>query len=78
MSCVFTTLHFLSALANQYHVTPVIAFDQPLWWKAKIIVASEPDDNPLRSIVLQLGGFHTEMRFLGSTGQDLTFISCRK
>ena len=69
MSCVFTTLHFVSALARQYNVTPVITFDQPLWWKAKIITTTEPDNSPLRSIVLKLGGFHTEMSFLGCIGR---------
>ena len=65
ISCVFTTVHFVSALAEQCHVTPVVTFDQPLWWKAKVITASEPENSPLRSIVLQFGGFHTEMSFLG-------------
>ena len=36
MSCAFTTLHFLTTLAQQYHVTPIITFDQPLWWKARV------------------------------------------
>jgi hypothetical protein len=68
MSCVFTTLHFLSSLAERHRVTPVITFDQPLWWKAMMIITNEPNDSPLKPIVLRLGGFHTEMSFLGSIG----------
>ena len=47
---------------------PVITFDQPLWWKALLIVKQEPEDSHLKSIVVRLGGFHTEMSFLGSVG----------
>ena len=33
-----------------------------------MIVESEPEESDLRGIVLRLGGFHTEMSFLGSIG----------
>ena len=33
-----------------------------------MIIVSEPDGSGLRNIVLRLGGFHTEMSFLGSIG----------
>ena len=39
--------------------------DQPLWWKAFMIVESEPEGSDLSGTVLRLGGFHTEMNFLG-------------
>lgn len=67
-SYVFTTLHFISDLSQRYHLNPVITFDQPLWLKSRRILASEPDDSPLQSIFLRLGGFHTEMSFLGCFG----------
>ena len=47
---------------------PIITFVQPLWWKALIIIMSEPPGSDLRKIVLRLGGFHTEMSFLGCIG----------
>ena len=69
MSCIYSTLHFVASLAKQYNCTPVLTFDQPLWWKAMMIVDSEPPDSPLRTIVLRLGGFHCEMSFLGCIGK---------
>ena len=40
-----------------------------LWWKATEVVDNEPPDCVPRSIVLQVGGFHTEMSFLVCTGR---------
>ena len=68
MSCIFSTLTDVCEQANAYNVTPVITFDQPLWWKALMIIESEPTDSYLKSIVLRLGGLHMEMSFLGSIG----------
>ena len=66
--CIFSTLKFVSEHAQQHNVTPIITFDQPLWWKALMIIMSEPPGSDLRKIVLRLGGFHTEMSFLGCIG----------
>ena len=41
-TCIYSTLLFVSEQAKRYHVTPVITFDQPLWFKALMIVRSEP------------------------------------
>lgn len=68
MTCIFSTLHFVCKQAKSYGVTPVITFDQPLFWKATIIKASEPVGSCIKSMVLRLGGFHLEMSFLGSIG----------
>lgn len=65
MSCVYSTLHFAVSLAARYKVTPVITFDQPLWWKAQLVLNSAAELHPM---ILRLGGFHTEMSFLGSIG----------
>ena len=69
MSCIYSTLHFVSSLALRYETTPVLTFDQPLWWKATMIIDNEPPDSVLRSIFLRPGGFHTEMSFLGCMGR---------
>lgn len=53
-------------------MVPVISFDQPLWWKAQIILASEPPESKLHSLVLRLGGFHAEMSFLGCIGHVMS------
>ena len=68
MSCIFSTLTYVCEQAKCYSVTPVVTFDQPLWWKASMIIESEPSNSYLKSIVLRLGGLHMEMNFLGSIG----------
>ena len=40
-----------------------------LWWKATEVVDNEPPDCVPRSIVLRVGGLHTEMSFLGCMGR---------
>ena len=55
--CIFSTLLYVSSHAKQYGVTPILTFDQPLWWKALIIQESAPSDGEIRSIVLRLGDF---------------------
>ena len=68
MSCIYSTLKFICAQAHKLQVTPVITFDQPLWFKALMIVENESGDSDIKNIVLRLGGLHTEMSFLGSIG----------
>lgn len=71
-TCVNSTLHFLCQEAEKYGVTPIITFDQPLWWKATLIIQDEPASSRLKKIVLILGGFHMQMSFLGSIGHLIT------
>lgn len=68
MTCIYSTLSFVSKEARRHNSDPVLTFDQPLYWKGRNIIQNEPDDSALKSIVLRLGGFHTEMSFLGSIG----------
>ena len=67
-TCIYSTLVFVSQHARRHGVTPIITFDQPLWWKALMIIKSELVGSDLRGIILCLGGFHTEMSFLGCIG----------
>ncbi|XP_065915240.1 uncharacterized protein [Dysidea avara] len=67
-TCVYSTLKYIQEHSRRHNVTPIITFDQPLWWKALMIIVSEPVGSELKSIVLRLGGFHTEMSFLGCIG----------
>ena len=55
--------------AQKINVSPVVTFDQPLFWKSQQIVSSENDDSMVRKIVLRLGAFHMEMSFVGCIGQ---------
>jgi hypothetical protein len=66
MTCIYSTLIFVAKQARTHHVTPVLTFDQPLWWKAMTIVETPTSD--LQDIVLILGAFHTQMSFLGTIG----------
>ena len=68
LSCINSTLHFICEQSGKNNVTPVVTFDQPLFWKATTIINNSPVTSPLRKVVLRLGGFHTEMSFLGSIG----------
>ena len=67
-TCVRSTLEYISDHAMRHGITPVITFDQQLWWVAYMIIESQPAESPLRQIILVLGGFHTEMSFLGTIG----------
>ncbi|WAR20763.1 hypothetical protein MAR_014737, partial [Mya arenaria] len=68
LSCIYTTLLFVENHATRYAVTPILTFDQPLYWKAFNVILNEAADSPLHKVVLRLGGFHTIMSFLGSIG----------
>ena len=57
ITCVYSTLVFVADKAKPYDVTPVVTFDQPLWWKAQLIIDNLPVNDSMKSIVLRLGGF---------------------
>ena len=65
-SCIYSTLKFVSSQAG--NVTPVLTFDQPLYWKVLTINRLQPTDNALKDVVLGPGWFHMDMSFLGSIG----------
>ncbi|CAC5358443.1 unnamed protein product [Mytilus coruscus] len=65
MSCVYSTLKCVSKEASYHNRAPVITFDQPLYWKVLMITCGEECKN----VVVRLGGFHTEISFLGSKGR---------
>ena len=71
-SCIYSTMMFICKEAKKSGVDPVITFDQPLFWKAMTIIHSEDPNSSLKSIVLRLGGFHTEMSFLGTVGHIMS------
>ena len=63
MTCITVNsiLHFKSEHARRYRVTPVLTFDQPLWWNATTIVEGAQEDSPLRWVILRLvGGPHSD------------------
>ena len=72
LSCVYTTLRFISDKARQHGMVPVVTFDQPLYMKAVNIINAEPADSPLKAAVPMIGGLHCRMSFLGAIGHLMT------
>lgn len=64
---ILLTLEFISNLAAKHNISPVVTFDQPLYWKAEILNDAE-DRNPVRNVILLLGSFHTLTNLLGAIG----------
>ncbi|KAF0737722.1 Uncharacterized protein FWK35_00023698 [Aphis craccivora] len=50
------------------HETCVVTFDQPLFIKAREIVAASKPGSELSKVIIRLGGFHLLLSFLGSIG----------
>jgi hypothetical protein len=68
LTCINTTLMFIAEKAKKLNQIPVVTFDQPLYWKARMMVESSPFSSPLKEIVVMLGSFHGRMSFLGCMG----------
>lgn len=68
MSCIYSTLIFLSRFARIQRLPAIITFDQPLYLKAAEIIEKTPTDDDLKDIVLLLGTFHTAMNLIGAIG----------
>ena len=66
--CILSTMHFVAVQSARYNMTPVLTFDQPLYWKSMSIKEEQDDSSDLRNIVLRIGGFHQMMSFFGSIG----------
>lgn len=69
LTCIYSILKCVSQQAEKLNVSPVLTFDQLLYWKALQIVSSECPASCIKSTVLRLGAFHTDMSFLGCIGQ---------
>ena len=65
-SCIYSTMKVVSSQARRYDATPILTFDQPLYWKALTIFQSQLDGSDLKGMVLRLGRFHMQMSFLGN------------
>lgn len=50
MSCILSTLHYVSAHARKQDQFLVITFDQPLYLKALTILQQEKDNSDLQNI----------------------------
>ena len=72
MSCIYTTLQYISSHAQRYQQTAVITFDQPLYWKAATIVSCGSDNTLVKDIIVRLCGFYCIMSYLGCVGQFMS------
>jgi len=69
---ICSTMIYICEHAYKYNAAPVLTFDQPLWLKAVMIQKQSSDSSNIRSIVLRLGSFHTEMSYLGAVHQIMS------
>ena len=74
MSCIYTTLRYISKVTKSLDIFPVVAFDQPLWLKVTEIVSTETVHQSHANVIILLGNFHTQMSFLGSIGHIMENI----
>ncbi|MBW0528211.1 hypothetical protein O181_067926 [Austropuccinia psidii MF-1] len=72
---VYTALQYASELIQlsqkddeNNKIKVIITFDQPLYWKAREIIATASPDSQITNCIVRLGGFHLLMSFLGSIG----------
>ncbi|KAK3104785.1 hypothetical protein FSP39_010049 [Pinctada imbricata] len=72
ITCVYSTMLFICQQASKQSSTPVLTFDQPLYWKAKMISHKCEPGDPVRNIVLRIGGFHLKMSYLGCIGHIMS------
>jgi len=67
-TCILSTLSYICDLAAKQKISPIVTFDQPLFFKASEIIYNSPEKSPLKKITLMLGSFHTLMNVLGAIG----------
>ncbi|GBN36811.1 hypothetical protein AVEN_37217-1 [Araneus ventricosus] len=66
---IYTTLLCALENAKRYgHDVCIVTFDQPLYTKARDIVAAAPEGSDLSKIVIRLGGSHLLSLFFGAIG----------
>ena len=57
--CVYSTMIFACKQVKKYNSTPILTFDQPLYWISEYIIkVSSNVDSVLSNFVMRLGGFH--------------------
>ncbi|EFX80230.1 hypothetical protein DAPPUDRAFT_318926 [Daphnia pulex] len=63
-----STLMFIATKAKKCGFTPIVTFDQQLWWKAMQIIEYASLQCPFREMICKLGGFHTMGSFIACIG----------
>lgn len=65
-TCVRSTLEYHCDTAERHGKTPIVTFDQQLYWIALMVIEDQPVKSRLRRIVLLLGGWHNGVSPLGA------------
>ena len=66
--CILSTMKFVTEQSLYYKMTPVLTFDQPLYWKAMSIKETLDYSDSIKKCVIRLGAFHQLMSFYGAIG----------
>ena len=66
-SNMYMTLKYILKITKAY-IFPVAVLDQQLWLKAMEIVFTETAEEALKTLIVLLGNFYTQMSFLGTMG----------
>ena len=77
MTCILSTMQYVSDLAESHNQPTILTFDQPLFFKASLII-NESSSQQLKQVCLLLGSFHTLMNLLGSIGTIMDGTGIRK
>ena len=75
LTCIYSTLSYVVDHAERHNSTPILTFDQPLYFKALKIALSEPEGSSIGKIVLIMGGLHKKMSFVGTFGYLMEKLS---
>ena len=68
-TCILSiTMTYICDLAKKHNISPIITFDQLLFWKAFEVIYNIPPNSPLKNIVLLLKSFHTVMNVVEAIG----------
>lgn len=66
---IYTALHYAQSQSESMAQNIVfVTYDQPLYFKARAIVAESQKHGYLKHVVVRLGGFHCLMSYLGAVG----------
>ena len=68
VTSIYSALTFACKQSSLHHQPCIVTFNQPLYIKARSMVASQPEGSELKSAIIRLGGFHLLISYLGTIG----------
>ena len=54
MACLYSTMICVISHARQYTVTPILTFNQTLWWKVMTVLENVSEDSQVKDIVFRV------------------------